>query len=45
MATGNLSLTTGTQTYTMTAGTHLIQVNYFQAAGDAIANLSWTPGP
>jgi len=33
-----------TQTYTMSAGTHLIQVNYFQAAGDAIANLSWSPG-
>jgi len=33
------------QTYTMSAGTHLIELDYFQAGGDAIANLSWTPSP
>lgn len=34
-----------TQKYTMTAGSHLIELDYFQAGGDAVANLSWTPSP
>ncbi len=34
-----------TQSYTMSAGTHLIEVDYFQAGGDAIASLAWTAAP
>ena len=33
------------QTYTMTTGTHLIELDYFQAAGGAVANLSWSANP
>ena len=34
-----------TQPVALTAGQHLIQLDYFQAGGGASANLSWSQPP
>jgi hypothetical protein len=39
------SATTYQATRTLTAGAHLVQVEYYERTGDAVAQLSWTQAP
>jgi glucose/arabinose dehydrogenase/PKD repeat protein len=39
------SATTYQATRTLTAGTHLVQVEYYERTGDAVAQLSWAQAP